>query len=77
MASMPARPFVIEIAESAAFLEKRLKPAKTGLCKERLPILPFSHCPELNPIKRFWQRLKATWKGENVLSLEALQQRVE
>ncbi len=35
------------------------------------------HHPELNPIERFWQHLKATWKGENFPSLEALQQRVD
>jgi transposase len=34
-----ARPFVIEIAESAAFLEKSVKQAKTGLRKERLQML--------------------------------------
>lgn len=34
-----ARPFVIEIAESEAFLEKSVKQAKTGLRKERLQML--------------------------------------
>lgn len=35
------------------------------------------HCPELNPIERFWQHLKSLWKGENFPSLEALKKRVE
>ncbi len=34
-----ARPFVIDIAESEAFLEKSLKQAKTGFRKERLQML--------------------------------------
>jgi transposase len=33
------RPFVIEISEPEAFLEKSLKQAKTGFCKERLQML--------------------------------------
>jgi len=42
-----------------------------------IPLFQPPHCPELNPIERFWQHLKATWKGENFPSLEALQQRVD
>jgi len=42
-----------------------------------IPIFQPPHCPELNPIERFWQALKALWKGENFGSLTALRQRVD
>ncbi len=41
-----------------------------------IPIFQPAHCPELNPIERFWQDLKHEWKGENFASLDALRQRV-
>jgi transposase len=41
-----------------------------------IPIFQPAHCPELNPIERFWQFLKGLWKGENFPSLDALRQRV-
>jgi transposase len=41
-----------------------------------IPIFQPAHCPELNPIERFWQFLKGFWKGENFASLDALRQRV-
>lgn len=42
-----------------------------------IPLFQPPHCPELNPIERFWQHLKACWKGENFPSLDDLKQRVE
>jgi transposase len=42
-----------------------------------IPLFQPPHCPELNPIERYWQHLKGRWKGENFPSLEALKQRVE
>ena len=42
-----------------------------------IPLFQPPHSPDLNPIERFWQHLKATWKGENFPSLEALKQRVD
>jgi len=42
-----------------------------------IPIFQPPHCPELNPIERFWQHLKSLWKGENFASLELLKQRVD
>jgi len=41
-----------------------------------IPIFQPAHCPELNPIERFWQFLKSLWQGENFASLDALKQRV-
>lgn len=41
-----------------------------------IPIFQPPHCPELNPIERFWQFLKGLWQGENFASLDALRQRV-
>jgi len=41
-----------------------------------IPIFQPAHCPELNPIERFWQFLKGLWKGENFASVDALKQRV-
>lgn len=41
-----------------------------------IPIFQPAHCPELNPIERFWQFLKSLWKGENFAALDALRQRV-
>ncbi len=41
-----------------------------------IPIFQPPHCPQLNPIERLWQFLKALWKGENFASLDALKQRV-
>lgn len=46
------------------------------MAREHHPHLPTPHCPELNPIQRFWQFLKGLWKGENFASLDALRQRV-
>jgi len=42
-----------------------------------IPLFQPPHCPELNPIERVWQHLKALWKGENFPSLDALKQRVD
>jgi hypothetical protein len=42
-----------------------------------IPIFQPPHCPELNPIERFWQHLKSLWKGENFACLEVLRQRVD
>lgn len=41
-----------------------------------IPLFQPAHCPELNPIERFWQFLKGLWKGENFASLDTLRQRV-
>lgn len=41
-----------------------------------IPIFQPSHCPELNPIERFWQHLKGLWKGDHFETLEALKRRV-
>ena len=39
-----------------------------------LPVFQPAASPELNPIERLWQELKARFKGLNFASLEALQQ---
>lgn len=41
-----------------------------------IPLFQPAHCPELNPIERFWQFLQGLWKGENFASLTALRHRV-
>lgn len=41
-----------------------------------IPILQPAHCPELNPIERLWQFLKAQLKGETFATLTALKTRI-
>jgi transposase len=42
-----------------------------------IPILQPAHSPQLNPIERLWQFLKAQLKGENFANLEALKARIQ
>jgi transposase len=42
-----------------------------------IPILQPAHSPELNPIERVWQFVKAQLKGESFSSIEALRLRVQ
>lgn len=42
-----------------------------------IPILQPAHSPELNPIERLWQFLKAQLKGENFANLSALKARIQ
>lgn len=42
-----------------------------------IPILQPAHSPQLNPIERVWQFLKAQLKGENFANLSALKARIQ
>jgi hypothetical protein len=42
-----------------------------------IPILQPAHSPQLNPIERLWQFLKAQLKGENFANLDALKARIQ
>jgi len=41
-----------------------------------LPVCQPAHSPELNPIERLWQFIKAQIKGEHFATLEQLRQRL-
>lgn len=41
-----------------------------------IPICQPAHSPELNPIERVWQFIKAQLKGERFVTLELLQKRL-
>lgn len=41
-----------------------------------IPICQPAHSPELNPIERVWQFIKAQLKGEHFATLEALRARI-
>lgn len=42
-----------------------------------IPIAQPAHSPELNPIERVWQYLKAQLKGENFATIEVLRERIQ
>jgi len=42
-----------------------------------IPLLQPPHSPQLNPIERLWQFLKAQLKGENFANLSALKARIQ
>lgn len=42
-----------------------------------IPILQPAHSPQLNPIERLWQFLKAQLQGENFVNLNALKARIQ
>jgi DDE superfamily endonuclease len=42
-----------------------------------IPICQPAHSPELNPIERVWQQLKARLKGESFASIESLRARLQ
>lgn len=42
-----------------------------------IPVFQPAHAPELNPIERLWQFLKAQLKGENFASLTVLKARIQ
>ena len=42
-----------------------------------IPVFPPAHSPELNPIERFWQHLRAQLKGEIFANLDQLRQRLQ
>ena len=41
-----------------------------------IPIFQPSHCPELNPIERFWELLKSKLQWENYSCLTQLRQKL-
>lgn len=69
-----------ELGETIAVMQLDRAPAHRARSldwpENIIPIFQPPHCPELNPIERFWQFLKGKWQGENWPSLEALRQRV-
>jgi transposase len=42
-----------------------------------IPITQPAHSPELNPIERVWQYIKAQLKGENFATIEVLRKRIQ
>ena len=62
---------VMQLDRAPAHRAKRLEAPENII-----PIFQPLHCPELNPIERFWQHVKGQGKGENFASLDDLRQRV-
>lgn len=42
-----------------------------------IPVLQPAHAPQLNPIERLWQFLKAQLQGENFATIEQLRNRLQ
>lgn len=69
-----------QLGDSIAVIQLDSAPAhraKARLWPDNLiPVFQPPHCPEVNPIERLWEFLKALWKGENFASLDELRHRV-
>lgn len=63
---------VIQLDQAGAHVTSALRWAEN-----LIPICQPAHSPELNPIERVWQFIKAQLKGENFATLEALRKRVQ
>ncbi len=70
-----------ELGEEWAILQLDQAPAPMASTirwpENIIPLVQPAHCPELNPIERFWQLLKQPLKNKIFPSLQALRQRVQ
>lgn len=71
----------IQLGEDIALIQLDQAKAHQALSlhwhENLIPILQPAHSPQLNPIERLWQFLKAQLQGENFANLSALKARIQ
>lgn len=71
----------VQLGEDVALIQLDQAKAHQALAlhwhENLIPILQPAHSPQLNPIERVWQFLKAQLKGENFANLSALKARIQ
>jgi hypothetical protein len=71
----------VELGEEIAVIQLDQAKAHQALSlhwpENLIPILQPAHSPQLNPIERLWQFLKAQLKGENFANLKELKARIQ